>query len=86
MTSGSVERQLIEAVLRQRVDEPAFEHCRLLESGETYHPEGCVLAALDGTPAEVRYAVTCGREMGDAHHAGHAHQGRVGARDRASAR
>jgi hypothetical protein len=53
MKNPGVEKRLVEAVLWQRLDEPAFEHCRLWESAEAYDLEDRVLTAIDGAPAEV---------------------------------
>jgi hypothetical protein len=49
-------------VLWRRLDEPAFDHCRLVEFAEGYALEGTVLTVLDGQPARIHYGVFCGHD------------------------
>lgn len=50
---------LLRTLLWRRRDVPALEHFRLREDSDGPRLEGTIVAALDGTPLEVRYTVDC---------------------------
>jgi hypothetical protein len=60
MLERSAPLTLIQAVLWRRLDEPAFEHSRLMASAAGYVLEGRVLTLVDQTPTEAHYSVHCG--------------------------
>jgi hypothetical protein len=51
---------LVEAVLWRRLDEPAFEHSRVMALPQGFVLEGRVLMVVDRAPAEAHYSVHCG--------------------------
>jgi hypothetical protein len=51
--------RLFQAVLWERLDEPALEICRLWEGERGFRLEGTVLTLAEGIPSEVRYGVSC---------------------------
>lgn len=60
MREHSAHSVLLRDVLWRRLDEPAFEHCRLQQLTGAYDLQGCVLTVVAGAPLQVRYVIRCG--------------------------